>query len=445
MKIKLLLPAFLLLCVTSSYAQSSRLKAHVDYFTITTPPYSTVMTDSSLYVYLSHRALAADGKTWLYDSTLTYNAFSAPFGINAKSARTFSGNNIITDSSFVNDTAHHTWDITSAINYTYDSHGNKTSITTATGRTVNFYDASNRLIGDTVYTWNGTTHSWQGSTVDSFGYDAHGNLIIDKQTAYWTSTSTWGGFQKLYYYYSAANLLDSTNTYYQLSGSTTWSLANRVRYIYDAHNNLVADSNLDYSSTGWTVDRLSFFTYTAANDISSILSYLYTAANPYSKEQYTYDAHHNKLTDTLALYDASSSNYLYYQLNTYTYNADNFVLVHDAYTWQGSLKWFGGMSEQNYYDPYLGVATVPTQSANKMVLYPSPANTVMNIDMSFDISQQGTIAIYDMSGRLYHQWQFNSTTNYHEGISVSQLPVGNYVLVALGNSTRSAQRFTVVH
>src|SRR6185437_2987309 len=143
MKLKLLLPALILLCVTDSYAQSSRLRAHVDYFTSTTAPYTTSMTDSALYVYLGHRALAADGTTWLYDSALTYNAVYAPFGINAIAARTYSGNSILTDSSFINDTALHSWVITGATNYTYDSHNNKTSITSANNRTVNFYNASN--------------------------------------------------------------------------------------------------------------------------------------------------------------------------------------------------------------------------------------------------------------------------------------------------------------
>ncbi|HXS36348.1 MAG TPA: T9SS type A sorting domain-containing protein [Flavipsychrobacter sp.] len=446
MKLKLLLSAFLLLCITDSYAQSSRLRAHVDYFTATTPPYTTSMIDSSLYVYLGHRALAADGTTWLYDSSLTYNAVYAPFGINAISARVYSGNNILTDSSFRNDTASHSWVTMDATNYTYDSHSNKTSITSANNRTVNFYNASNYLIADSAYAWNNTSNSWQGSTVDSFTYDAHGNLTIDRQTAYWSSTSTWANYLKVYYYYNAANELDSTNTYYEFLGDTAWVLANRGLYIYDAHHNLVTDSSLDGSSTGgWIVDRLNFFSYTTANDISSILTYLYTAANPYSKKLFTYDAHHNKLTDTLSLYDAGSSSYLYYQLNTYTYNSDNFVLIHSAYLWQGSLKWFGGMSEQNYYDAYLAVPTVATQSANNIVLYPLPANTVMNIDMHFDQPQQGTMAIYDASGRLYRQWQFNSTANYHGGISVSQLPAGSYVLKVLGNNTQYAQRFSVVH
>ncbi len=443
MNIKSLLPAFILLCVSNSYAQSSRLRAHVDYITNTTPPYPTLMTDSSLYVYLEHRALAADGTTWLYDSSLTYNSVYAPFGINAIEARTFSANNILTDSSFINDTAAHKWDLASSFKYTYDSHGNKTSITTATSRTVNIYNALNYLIADTVYTWNVSTNSWVGSTADSLAYESHGNLVVDKQATYSSGTSTWTDFQKINYYYNAANTLDSTNTYYKLSGN--WSIANRVRYMYDVHNNLVADSNLDHSSTGWTVDRLNFYNYNAANNINSILGYLYTAAVPYSKELFTYDAHHNKLTDTLALYDASSSGYLYYQLNTYTYNSDNFVLVHNAYTWQGSLMWFGGMEEQNYYEPYLAVPTVPAPSANNMVLYPSPACTVMNIDMNFNAPQQGTIAIYDVSGRMHRQWQFSTTTHFHQGISVAELPAGNYVLIALGNGTRSAQQFTVVH
>jgi hypothetical protein len=446
MNLRFLLSAFLLLCVTADYAQSSRLRAHVDYITGTTPPYTTFMTDSGLYVYHAHRALAADGKTWLYDSVLTYSAELAPFGINAKSARTYSGNNILTDSSFVNDTARHSWDLTSAINYTYDTHSNRTSITTTTSRTVNFFDASDHLIADSLYSWNGSSSSWQGSYTDSFTYDAHGNLTIDKQMAYWSSTSTWADNQKVYYYYNTSNSLDSTNTWYKLSGGTTWNLVNRHRYIYDAHNNLVADSSLDPDgSGGWTVDKLNFFTYTGANDISKIITYLYTVANIYSRELYTYDTHHNNLTDTLSLYDAGSSGYLYYKLNTYTYNSDNFVLIHDAYTWQGSLKWFGGMSEQNYYEPYSAVPTVPALSAGHILLYPSPANTVMNIDMNFDEPQKGSIAIYDISGRLYLQWQFNSTANYHQSISVSQLPAGNYVLRTHSNGAQYVQRFTVVH
>ncbi len=99
-----------------------------------------------------------------------------------------------------------------------------------------------------------------------------------------------------------------------------------------------------------------------------------------------------------------------------------------------------------YYEAYNDPTSVGTISTNNssLKLYPVPANNSLNIELNSDNAQTSVLAIYDMTGKLWMQWQTENTANYKHTVYTSQLPAGNYIINVRSENGQTAQPFVIV-
>ncbi|MBS1689976.1 MAG: T9SS type A sorting domain-containing protein, partial [Bacteroidetes bacterium] len=131
------------------------------------------------------------------------------------------------------------------------------------------------------------------------------------------------------------------------------------------------------------------------------------------------------------------------------YNSDNFVTTYTTTTWDTTASsWVQKNSDQQsryYYEAYTGLLVNNTNNINcDLSLYPSPASSYINIDLKWDNTQPCLLAIYDMNGKLYKQWQTTAGNSYHASVPVNQLPAGNYILEVQNDKGQTAKQFSIV-
>jgi len=80
-----------------------------------------------------------------------------------------------------------------------------------------------------------------------------------------------------------------------------------------------------------------------------------------------------------------------------------------------------------------------------VTVYPSPATSQINIDLKWSEPQPAFISIYDVTGRLWNQWNVAASDNYHNTLNVSNFPAGNYYIKINGSKVQTVKTFAVVH
>ena len=76
-------------------------------------------------------------------------------------------------------------------------------------------------------------------------------------------------------------------------------------------------------------------------------------------------------------------------------------------------------------------------------LYPLPAKTYTNIYIEWAEMQPFSVTIYDMYDIQIQLWNEKATKSYQKALFVTQLPPGNYYLVARGTKGILKENFTV--
>jgi hypothetical protein len=113
--------------------------------------------------------------------------------------------------------------------------------------------------------------------------------------------------------------------------------------------------------------------------------------------------------------------------------------------WSGS-SWVASPSDsfmRIFPNAFVGIEeTKPVIS--KLLVYPTPANSVCYVDMHVENMAPLTITIYNLEGRILRQSGHSGNTDYHISIPVSDLPAGNYILSAEQNNQRVAKQLSIV-
>lgn len=223
------------------------------------------------------------------------------------------------------------------------------------------------------------------------------------------------------YAYTGNNLVDSVSGQVWNNLISNWVTFTQSLYTYDVNGN-----NINTINKGYVSNRLA--------DTSQF--------------NYTYDVNNNMLSEITQSYITATSSWANTTRQRYTYDSYNNPIVYITDTWNSGGFWQSISTDQlNYYYYQLyypsGIPTVEAPSG-RLRVYPSPASTLLNIDLSWDESQAATIAIYDVSGRLYRQWQTPAGSSYQSNMSVSQLPAGTYYMSVTGNSGQITKSFSIV-
>ena len=108
---------------------------------------------------------------------------------------------------------------------------------------------------------------------------------------------------------------------------------------------------------------------------------------------------------------------------------------------QTSLTYYAPL----YFSAFDPVSNKELNTSLKINAYPVPAVTNMNVDLSFDKSQEYTnVVITDMSGRIVHLERFVNIQSKNLNIDVSRFAAGVYNLRVVTENGFNSQNFSVV-
>jgi hypothetical protein len=158
--------------------------------------------------------------------------------------------------------------------YVYDSNNNMVSSVTqvdndaelVTSEISYFYDAGNKLISDSTYTWG---NSWNYIRLGTYTYDTYGNLIN------WLSQSKNGDFleniNRTIFTYDAAN--NKTSAIRQDWKDNSWVNLDFDRHSFNEYNLLTSDAYKYWNSSGTKImdgDSSAYYYHEAVTGINEI-------------------------------------------------------------------------------------------------------------------------------------------------------------------------------
>jgi len=446
---KLLLVTFAL---TPMFASAQRLVG------LTNAIYNTAIsdflnTDSTVYSYTGTHAY--------YDQALnsTYSYALSGYFWNTRTLKTYDGSGNVTKINVQNCDTPSTWVDVSETDYTYDGSGNTTSISvqmynksTSTwypySRDGYTYDASNNMLTDTSYYNGGKGYGPQ--TLLSNTLDGSGHLVSSTYKTYFGG-SWYNYVQDAYTVNGAGKILTDISQRYN-SKKSVWTNSTQETYTYDGSNNILSYLYQTWDTAGggsWQNNTMSTLTYSGSNVITlDTATYSGGAWAPQTHDSMSYDASNNMIAEIFQYYSSSISKYVNSTLISNTYNASNKITTSTLSRWNfpgwgyNTSKGLG--TQARYYYETTDVPNV-ANAGGSIKLYPVPANNFLDINITWNKSQTAVIAIYDLNGKLYSQWQTANGGNYNTNIATNHLPAGSYILKVKGANGVITERFSVVH
>lgn len=389
-----------------------------------------VLTDSSLYVFSGGRGGDLNSDFIKYDKLSTYDLSSGSLQHKLHTAQTFDAAGNLTEEKG------QYWNVSSAsfVNtylFSYTS--------TAFGK------EATRL----MQLWNGS--AWENVSNSISSYTPTKNLsegLLQK----WDG-STWINSLYEIYTYTASDKV-GTHTYKTWNNALArWDTSAYIVNIYDASGNLVLESGL------------------SRNVATGILQNSY-------RTTYAYDAAGHQTSKTILNWDSFSSSWKngpawVFEYNDkgnqtesillsgggrdtaehmlYTYNSYDQLLTEAREHWDKTTQsWIvtkeGADYLSNYYYEEYTNSVKETIPAAAVLLYPVPAQNVLQLAVQLSSTESFTLSLTDLQGRVVQTRVIAATAQLNETINVSALPAGNYLLQLKGDRGASLVRqVTVAH
>ena len=426
-----------------------------------------VPTDSGILNYDSGFSYNAKTATYEFDTTFGYK-YSSSTGYTTSSLQveTYDAHkNVVYDLVFKYDVSG-LWIDSQKMSYQYDANDIVISSAkqvynpaTKTWKNIEKHlytnDIAKDRIVDIYQQWNSAASNWNFVTEHDYTYNSKHTMLSDTSKA-WVSLpmkgTVWGYTGLKEYIYDTAERI----TMYKVDGATYVSAASiwtfpavyRYEYEYDASTKDLVDKLHEQpvpSSIGWIIDSTIYYTFDTSHNL------VYEENPHYFENTFTYDTAHNLLSATYIVWGVGGP-FVPSRRYFYSYNPTNQITIYTSEIYNNPTgKWVGQLQNRYYYKippptkvPPAAVSTVEANTASVRV-YPCPATNILNIDIRLAKEQPAVIAIYDMSGKLYAQWQTEAALFSHSNIPVDQLPNGNYILQIRSEKTQVNEKFSVIH
>lgn len=302
-------------------------------------------------------------------------------------------------------------------------------------RTRHTYSPNKNLIETYVDQWNNNSNGWGFFHRSNYIYSS--GILSNSLTENWNnSTSSWGNYSKTTFTMSGTvPLIEVYQNWYPPS---TWKNSYRISRTYDVFNNLLS---LIYqywtpNNTWENSDKITF-TYDGNHNVLSNLYKIWDVpGNTWkngSRYTATYDSHNMPLTELNENYDQQSNSW-YTQskfLHVYTYDSKNNLSSVLDKSWNNPTNSFVNSTRSLMYYNCTTVGTHEISGReNTLVVYPNPANALLNIKTETDYSQ---ILIRDIRGALIFSapaCENLNTSGLEKGIYFIQLLDKNKTVVS---------------
>ncbi|WP_276135134.1 T9SS type A sorting domain-containing protein [Polluticoccus soli] len=212
------------------------------------------------------------------------------------------------------------------------------------------------------------------------------------------------------------------------------------RYLRDANFRVTVDSFFDYG----TFSQATFTTYDALG--KKIQDSVIQASAPTYRLAYLYDNNGNLVTKTKGVWDNSSNAFIESLRDSFTYNVVDQLTSARNFKLDANNVWVpneGSFWRYYYYGFPTGISEVEDNKGLR--LYPVPATSYINIDMSFSKPEKFAVRILDMQGRIIRQWEETPQANFKKKIQLDGMPAGNYVVQVMSKNNNITRQFSVIN
>lgn len=468
------LPVFLSLNISAQTAKplllkhrnlkssEERLVAEADYISSSG---TFIPGDSSRYFYSNGRGNYNNfDYQYADDSMLIWRYYpnSGAYRSNGKTIDSFdSHNNILWSISYYVDSNTARYIASSRMLSTYDSNSNMlTSVAQIwnghtnswinNGNTLLTYDTVNQFTGLAYQTWDTIANAWVNVSAIHITYRGRYPIYQVRQNwnavqSIWVDTvQTVDSFTSSGYFVQEVNQIWNT-------AQAAWFNDTGTFYTYNPDNseNTETTEYWDTVTSAWVPTKRTSFDF--SQNYSYVAYYQVYSNNAFvttSRDTTTLDGSYERISDIIQNWDS---------LNMVWQNMSQVTNSYDSYrstTQTISTHWTAGawlpdstdMQKNFYYETYTpATGLIETQSVGSLQLYPSPASTAIRMYLNMDEAQVAHIDIYDVSGRLWRQWQTPAGSSYECSIPVSILPTGVYTMCVRGKDVSLAKSFSVVH
>lgn len=268
----------------------------------------------------------------------------------------------------------------------------------------------------------------------------NGILLAKTNQSFDQATSTWKNTAVDSFITNGA---DSVSVRYNLGGPTIQQVK-KNKYQRDANKRVLVDSA--YSSGSFS--RVTYSQYNTQGRLQQDSVIVWNAFPPgpkYShKGVYHYDNNVNLLSRRAHQWNTDSNKYVSIYIDSMEYNGANQLTSSRDYLYVKNKLLPAEMSFWSFY--YYAFPTSVSEIAKDegIRLYPVPAASYINLQMSFIKPEPFTVRIFDMQGKLLQLWNEPAQAVYTKQVSLVGIPSGNYILHVFSAGTSTTRQFSVV-
>lgn len=152
--------------------------------------------------------------------------------------------------------------------------------------------------------------------------------------------------------------------------------------------------------------------------------------------------------DFIDIFDVTQPNkkFLLYRIDNYNWPSQD-VLVIDGNTHKVMIRFVSDNFEENngFTMTYETINNIDENNGlNNIAVYPNPASTTLNVDLSSDYDGQITFRVMDMTGRTISSESIHADGGeLHHTLNVSNLSKGLYLLSIEGTHGKNVRKFVV--
>lgn len=300
----------------------------------------------------------------------------------------------------------------------------------------------------TMYNWNSSVANWQGSDRYNYDYDVNGNCKGELHQKY--SSSMWTSNSKYYIEYNEQNQI----TYLEYSKITdgSWQYRNRYQIDYDSDGLFEGGIYQVYNTETeeWEDDARAEYTYSDGKK-QTYIQEMYRGGEWKNEVQSIYNYNSvGLLTDIIGQAgNETGTDWVNYQKILFEYNDSNRISSLTKEDWDlASTAWIQNEGNEKWHFLY-GISEEPSsnieESLVNFVVYPNPAQTVLNISISWYQPQTMKISILDINGKSWDIKTFESNYNLQTSVDISHLPNGTYFLsIQTNEGNNTIRKFQVI-
>lgn len=268
------------------------------------------------------------------------------------------------------------------------------------------YNANKQLVYMEAYLW-GDIYTYPRR--HHYFYDANGALVKDSLSG--QGAGVYSAWMNTEYDYNSAGQKVSAKAFDPVNAQGVAKLKYQNYYSYNAQGLLAEDSLYNFEKSTYTVHK------------------------------YLYNPQGLIMVDTIRNNDLSK-----YYFVTYDYTSFDYIDQKVQWNYDTTLKTFYRRSISKYkYAHYwpVGISSIHDHS-DELVLYPVPANDLLNVKWQHKGITILQARIVNMQGQTVLSWQDEVDNVYQKQMMINNLPEGQYYLQLVADGAMYRKVFTVL-